>query len=407
MNRVKLTEVCDIKNGFAFKSEHYKSEGIPVVRISSFDNGEVYFDDKTIYVDSENLKSKSDFIVEKGDILIALSGATTGKYGIYNSDFPSLLNQRIGLLKSGSSKLMFSKYFYHFLSILKDEILRNAGGAAQPNISTKAIGELEIPLPPLSIQQKIAAILDAADELRQKDKALLAKYDELTQALFLDMFGDPVANPKGWEKEVLKDCTSKIGSGSTPRGGKESYREDGISLIRSLNVYDNEFLYKNLAYISDDQADNLKNVIVESKDVLFNITGASVCRCTIVPDNVLPARVNQHVSILRASKTKLNPTYLAHLMISESTKKQLLRVGSAGGAIMEAITKEQLEKYQIPVPNLNLQNQFAERIKIIEEQKTIAQESAQKSEELFNSLLQKAFNGELIKETKKVEMSVV
>lgn len=94
-------------------------------------------------------------------------------------------------------------------------------------------------------------------------------------------------------------------------------------------------------------------------------------------------------------------------MISESTKKQLLRVGSAGGAIMEAITKEQLEKYQIPVPNLNLQNQFAERIKIIEEQKTIAQESAQKSEELFNSLLQKAFNGELIKETKKVEMSVV
>ena len=78
--------------------------------------------------------------------------------------------------------------------------------------------QVEIPLPPLATQQKIAAILDAADELRQKDKALVAKYDELTQALFLDMFGDPVTNPKGWEKVALKDCTSKIGSGSTPSG---------------------------------------------------------------------------------------------------------------------------------------------------------------------------------------------
>lgn len=255
--------------------------------------------------------------------------------------------------------------------------------------------ELEIALPPLPVQQKVAAILDAAEELRQKDKALVAKYDELTQALFLDMFGDPVTNPKGWEKLTLKDCTSKIGSGSTPSGGKESYQEEGISLIRSLNVYDNEFLYKNLAHISDVQADKLKNVTVESNDILFNITGASVCRCTIVPEDVLPARVNQHVSILRPLTQILHPLYLAHFMISESTKKQLLRVGSAGGAIMEAITKEQLEKYKIPMPPLKLQKQFAESVKIIEEQKKIAQASALKSEELFNSLLQKAFNGEL------------
>jgi type I restriction enzyme S subunit len=209
------------------------------------------------------------------------------------------------------------------------------------------------------------------------------------------MFGDPVSNPKGWEKVELKKCTSKIGSGSTPRGGKETYLTEGIALIRSLNIYDNEFKYKNLAYISQEQADKLNNVIVKSSDVLFNITGASVCRCSIVPDDVLPARVNQHVSILRPIKEKLSSSFLSHLLISENVKIKLLGVGSFGGAVMEAITKEQLEKIEVILPSIDLQNQFAERVTLIEEQKAIAQKSLEKSESLFNSLLQKAFKGEL------------
>ena len=395
MNNVKLNQVCKILNGFAFKSDEYQNSGVPLLRISNFDDGTVVVDEKSIFVDKDFLKTKSDFIVEKGDILIALSGATTGKYGIYNYDFPSLLNQRIGLLKSSTSSKMYGKYFYHFLNILKDEILRKAGGAAQPNISTKTIGELQIPLPPLEQQKKIAEILDNADTYRQLTKALIAKYDELTQSLFLDMFGDPVKNEKGWEFIELKKCTTKIGSGSTPRGGKESYQDSGISLIRSMNIYDNQFKYENLAFISDEQADKLKNVTVERDDVLFNITGASVCRCSVVPENVLPARVNQHVSILRAKTNLILPKFLMHVLISENVKRNLLKVGSAGGAIMEAITKEQLEKYEIPVPSLILQNQFAERVQAIETQKAQAQASLEKAEELFNSLLQRAFKGEL------------
>jgi type I restriction enzyme S subunit len=395
MNNVKLNQVCKILNGFAFKSDEYQNSGVPLLRISNFDDGTVVVDEKSIFVDKDFLKTKSDFIVEKGDILIALSGATTGKYGIYNYDFPSLLNQRIGLLKSSTSSKMYGNYFYHFLNILKDEILRKAGGAAQPNISTKTIGELQIPLPPLEQQKKIAEILDNADTYRQLTKALIAKYDELTQSLFLDMFGDPVKNEKGWEFIELKKCTTKIGSGSTPRGGKESYQDSGISLIRSMNIYDNQFKYENLAFISDEQADKLKNVTVERDDVLFNITGASVCRCSVVPENVLPARVNQHVSILRAKTNLILPKFLMHVLISENVKRNLLKVGSAGGAIMEAITKEQLEKYEIPVPSLILQNQFAERVQAIETQKAQAQASLEKAEELFNSLLQRAFKGEL------------
>jgi restriction endonuclease S subunit len=255
--------------------------------------------------------------------------------------------------------------------------------------------QIEIPLPSLKTQQKIAAILDKADELRQYNKQLIEKYDALTQSLFLDMFGDPIKNKKGWDKIELKKVTSKIGSGSTPRGGKEAYHSEGISLIRSLNIYDNEFKYKNLAFINDDQANKLKNVAVESNDILFNITGASVCRCTVVPNDVLPARVNQHVSILRPISNQLHPLFLSHLLISENIKIQLLGVGSAGGAIMEAITKEQLEKFKIPIPPIELQNLFAKRVQLIATQKQQAHEALAKSELLFQGLLQQAFNGEL------------
>jgi len=96
---------------------------------------------------------------------------------------------------------------------------------------------------------------------------------------------------------ALKEITKKIGSGATPTGGKNSYKKEGISLIRSLNVYDFFFDYDDLAFIDDKQAAGLANVTVEQDDILLNITGASVARCCMVPDNVLPARVNQHVSM--------------------------------------------------------------------------------------------------------------
>ncbi|HAB29023.1 MAG TPA: restriction endonuclease subunit S [Xanthomarina gelatinilytica] len=327
--------------------------------------------------------------------MIALSGATTGKYGVYDFDFPSLLNQRIGIIKSGKSESLNSKYFFYYLNILKEQILRNAGGAAQPNISTRKIADFKIPLPPLPTQKRIAQILDKAAALRDNTQQLLKEYDQLAQSIFLEMFGDPVINPKGWEEIELSKATSKIGSGATPRGGKESYKSDGISLIRSLNIHDNKFKFKDLAFIDDKQADKLKNVIVKEEDVLFNITGASVARCAIVPKEVLPARVNQHVSILRCKLNVLNPTFLLHLIISPNSKVKLLGVGSSNAATRESITKEQLTTFKVIVPPIDLQNQFAEKIDLIEKQKKLAKQELQESENLFNCLLQKAFGGEL------------
>jgi len=156
----------------------------------------------------------------------------------------------------------------------------------------------------------------------------------------------------------IKDISTKIGSGATPRGGKESYKEFGISLIRSLNVYDYKFDLKNLAKIDEYQAQKLKNVIVEKNDILLNITGASVARCTIVPNKILPARVNQHVSIIRIKKNLADAKYVLNTVNSNSFKNGLLNLAYTG-ATREALTKDDISNFKIPFPSLPIQKKIA------------------------------------------------
>jgi len=159
-------------------------------------------------------------------------------------------------------------------------------------------------------------------------------------------------------KVRIGEIAIKVGSGATPRGGKESYKADGISLIRSMNVYDLKFYYTDLAFIDKNQAKLLDNVTVKKDDVLLNITGASVARCCIVPDRILPARVNQHVAIIRLDKTKANPYFLQYCLVSPLYKDHLLSIAQ-GGATREALTKEKIEEFCIPFPNLSVQHKIA------------------------------------------------
>lgn len=376
------------------KSDEFVSKGVPFIRANNFNNKTIV-DDELYFITEQKHKTIVKGHLKKNDILITTRGNIGNVAIVPERHEGSNINAQIVLLRCNKDWEPLFLLYVLTSNDVKKQLNELITGTALKQLSVNSLKKIEIPLPDLQTQQKIASILDKADELRQYNKQLIEKYDALTQSLFLNMFGDPNKNEKGWDKTELKNVTSKIGSGSTPRGGKEAYHTEGISLIRSLNIYDNEFKYKNLAFINDDQANKLKNVTVESNDVLFNITGASVCRCTVVPDEVLPARVNQHVSILRPIFEKLHPLFLSHLLISENIKIQLLGVGSAGGAVMEAITKEQLEKFKILLPPIKLQNQFAERVKLIAIQKQQAQEALVKSEDLFQSLLHRAFKGEL------------
>lgn len=139
----------------------------------------------------------------------------------------------------------------------------------------------------------------------------------------------------------------KIGSGATPRGGKEVYLSSGVSLIRSQNVYNDGFHTEGLVFISDDHADQLAGVTVDAGDVLLNITGDSVARACQVPSNILPARVNQHVAIIRPDACQLDARYLRYYLISDQMQAHMLRLASAG-ATRNALTKGMIEDFQIP-----------------------------------------------------------
>lgn len=218
-------------------------------------------------------------------------------------------------------------------------------GSVRGGITWDDICRLELPIPPIEKQLEIVNSYKAITEriaLKQKINDNLV---QTVQTLYKAMFIEPECK---YPTVPMVELCSKIGSGATPKGGKSAYCDEGISLIRSTNVFDYNFAYTDLAHISDEQANALSNVVVEQKDVLFNITGVSVARCCIVPDDVLPARVNQHVMILRPYKGKLMSYFIMATLCYTENKAKLLGIGQSGST-REAINKQEMESFQIIV----------------------------------------------------------
>ena len=290
------------------------------------------------------------------------------------------------------SERIRQQYLYYYLK--SDFVLQRircvATGSVRDNLKIEMLKEFPITIPTLPEQDRIVKILDDAKRVIDLRKKELDALDKLIKARFVEMFGNPVANEKGWEISLCKNLMSKIGSGATPKGGKESYCDEGISLIRSMNVYNNRFEYKDLAHITDDQAEQLENVTIEKKDVLLNITGASVARCCVVPDDLLPARVNQHVSIIRC-KERILPEFLCCMFTEDNYQRLLWNIATAGGATREAITKQQIEELMLIVPPIDLQRQYIIFVKRIAKLKSAVQESLDKTQQLFDSLMQEYF----------------
>ena len=191
-----------------------------------------------------------------------------------------------------------------------------------------------------------------------------------------------------WKLIPLKDITLKIGSRATPKGGGDAYKEFGISLIRSQNVLKMVFSKDGLAFIDEKQAHDLRNVIVETSDVLLNITGDSVARCCMVPDYTLPARVNQHVCIIRANKRKLDPHFL---MYSLNFHKEDLLSLSEIGATRRALTKTMVEDFQINLPAIEDQKSIAEVLRSLDDKIDLLHKQNQTLEQLAETMFRHLF----------------
>lgn len=229
-------------------------------------------------------------------------------------------------------------------------------GSVREVMDWEEMCKVELPVPDIEKQRKIVkAYKTITDRIALKQKIndnLVATLQIVYKKMFLESQNTYITKP-------LADLCSKIGSGATPKGGKAAYFDKGISLIRSMNVFDYFFSYPELAHISQIQANALANVEIQQADVLFNITGVSVTRCCVVPDDVLPARVNQHVMIIRPYKGKNMSYYIMCTLCTSENKAKLLGIGQSGST-REAINKQELERFEIPVPSDEELERFGE-----------------------------------------------
>ena len=305
-------------------------------------------------------------------------------------DFPfKVKSSAMKILKAVEEKASLRYLYYKMQTISIDKDLHKRYWISK-------YSQIDIQLPNLATQQKIANILDKADELRQYNQQLIEKYDALTQSLFLDMFGDPVRNEKGWEKrklneflEVLVDVGSNGGNDWVSANIKMKDEEDYAIMIRTTNLNKNDFK-NNLKYVSKETYDLFKKTKVFGGEIIMNKIGSA-------GDFWLMPNLNKPVSLglnqLMMTFNNLDKIFFFFFFSTDYGKKIIN--SKLNGATTKSITKTALRDLDILYPPITLQTQFAERVAVIEAQKQQAQLALSKSEELFQSLLQRAFKGEL------------
>jgi type I restriction enzyme S subunit len=278
------------------------------------------------------------------------------------------------------------------------------------NLSTAIVARLPVRYPATCIQREIVDILSAYDRLIENNRRRMALLEDTARLLYREWFvrlrfpghehaaliDSPLGKiPTTWRVISLSEVTSKIGSGATPRGGAAAYLDRGITLIRSLNIYDDRFEDDGLAFLSDEQAASLSHVSVEPRDILLNITGASVARCCMVPERHLPARVNQHVMIVRVDPGLMDAYFVLSAINCDERKRQLLSFAQGSGATREALTKETVENFQIVSPENNLLRRFGDMARDIFKQREILAHHNVLLREGRDLLLPRLMSGEL------------
>lgn len=380
----KLGEVFDLQMGKTPSRDNLEYWGGSNVWVSISDLQNKYISNSKEHITDRALEETNIRKVKANTVIMSFK-LTVGRVAITTQDLYT--NEAIMAFNIKEGFDLLPNYIYYYLKGYKWEGANKAVMGLTLNKST--ISQNYICIPPLPLQEKIVSELDLLSGVIEKKRQQLKELDNLAQSIFYDMFGDPITNEMGWEVKKLGEVATKIGSGATPKGGNQAYKDFGISLIRSLNVHNNQFLYKDLAHIDDVQAKALNNVIVEKGDVLLNITGASVARCCIVPNDVLPARVNQHVAIIRLDG--VSNIFLTHQLTSNYYQYKLLSISKGNGATREALTKGQLENLLIILPPLPLQQSFAAKVEAIEQQKALIKQSLAETETLFNSRMEYYF----------------
>ncbi|MGO1297141.1 MAG: restriction endonuclease subunit S [Vibrio sp.] len=381
-------KVIDIRDG-THDSPKPVEVGIPLVTSKNLKNGKIDFSTCTNISAEDHEQISKRSAVDDGDILYAMIG-TIGNPVIVQGD-RNFSIKNVALFKFSKSQV-FNRFFYHLLgsSLVTQQFEKNARGGTQKFVSLGNIRALQIPLPPLAEQKRIAAILDKADAIRQKRQQAIKLADEFLRSVFLEMFGDPVTNPKGWEVCELSSCLDFLTSGS--RGWAKYYVEEGSKFIRIQNVGKNKLLLNELAYVNAPDTKEAERTRVKVNDVLLSIT-ADLGRSAVVTEEWSGGHINQHLALLRLKTSKLEPQFLSALLSSEGALKQFKAKNKA--AVKAGLNFDDIRTFEVYLPPLRTQSKYLAIYNTAMKNLNKLMIHHDNTEVLFSSLSQKAFSGQL------------
>jgi len=433
---VKLGEVCKLKNGFAFKSTDYINEGIPVIRISDIKSGSVK-PDKSVRVSSK--KDYEEYIVTENEILVAMSGATTGKFGIFRSKEKAYQNQRVGKFQIHNKMNLDNEFLLYQLHALKRQIEKDAYGGAQPNISSAKIEAMEILLPPLPTQQAIVAKIEelfselnkgieqlktAQQQLKTYRQAVLKwAFEGKLTSLNHDSFdlvdeydlntnnqgnpdnhtnhrSDKSALPKGWKWVNLGEYIVNISSGKSYRCDERPPKIDEIGIVKVSSVtwgfFDEE---ESKTCFSKDQLN--EKYLIKEGDFLFSRANTIelIGSCVIV--HKVQKTLMLSDKILRFTfEENIFKKYVLYYLRSKKGRKQIELLSTGNQDSMRNIGQEKIRQIEFPYCKIEEQHQIVQaiesRLSVADKLEESIAQSLQQSEALRQSILKKAFEGRLV-----------
>jgi type I restriction enzyme S subunit len=348
---------------------------------NELDNSGLY----KVYGANGVIGTHSKYNHDEPQLLITCRGATCGTINI--SESKSWINGNAMVVKPirKNIDLYFLSHYLHYLDISKA-----ITGAAQPQITRQSLSPIKIQFPPLADQKRIAAILDKAAEIKAKREQAIAKLDELTQSIFVEMFGNVVANDKGWNVATIGDSPIFIADGnySSKYPTAAEFVESGVPFIRANNLKQLTVIEKDLRFISPEKHKELAKGHLKHRDVLV-ITRGEIGKVGLVPKNFEDANINAQLVLMRCTNNQLQPEYLCHLFNNRAFSKYIENFQT--GAALKQLPVGNLKKIKIPLPSVSMQETFAKFIEAIEVQTTAMRDSNLVTDNLIESLQQRAF----------------
>ncbi|EIO5871270.1 restriction endonuclease subunit S [Vibrio parahaemolyticus] len=384
---VKLQEITEVIDYGLTASAQKDCDGPLFLRITDLVENGVDWSKVPRCVCDEKKKQKN--LLQSGDIVFARTGATTGKSYLIRELAEDTVFASY-LIRVRPNRNVCSSYLAHFFKSPNywHQIGGMSTGATLPGVNATKLSELQLPLPPLEEQKRIAAILDKADAIRQKRKQTIDLANDFLRSVFLDMFGDPVTNPKGWEvKNLGSICQCINGDRSSNYPSGSDLVEDGVLFLSTKNIVNNELDLTHQQFITNEKFKSLGRGKLLPNDMVITLRG-TLAQCALFECMHRTGFINAQLMIVR-SGTEILPEFLHSLMTSKGFNKELKELGN--GAAVPQLTGKQINELNIILPPIDIQEKFLVARKIV--RKMVLKQGS--VPELFGSLSQKAFSGQL------------